>query len=130
MSETNPRRLKALKTKLTNLVNCVLNKAAIDAEFATQLEEVLISDSLRAILREKKKKARKSVFNPVAYLHEHDKDKLRVELEGKTDSELQLILRSEGIRKGKALKNIERQQMIDEIVLNSEHRLKQGSAFL
>ena len=130
MSEIDSKRLRAIEIKLTNIVNAVINKAATDPEFANQLEEVLISDSLRKILGEKNKKAKKPAFNPVAYLHEHDKDKLRVELDGKTDSELRLILRSEGIRKGKELKSLERQQMIDEIALYSDRTLKQGSAFL
>lgn len=130
MSEVNPARLKALELKLTSLMNCILNKAAIDADFMSQLEEVLLSDSLRAVLRESKKKAKKSFFNPVAYLHEHNENELRTELEGKTDTDLRLILRSEGIRKGKELKNIERRQMIDEIIQSSVRRLRQGSSFL
>jgi hypothetical protein len=130
MPEIDSKRPIAIKTKLTNFVNAVINKAATDHEFANQLEEVLIGNSFRKIPGEKKKNAGKPAFNPVEYLHVHDKDKLRVELERKTDSELRLILRSEGIRKGKELKSLERQQMIDEIASNSERILKQGSVFL
>ena len=130
MSELNPAQIKALEIKLTNLVNCILNKALVDAEFANRLEEVLISDSLRVLLKERKKKPIKSVFNPVAFLQEHNEIELRTELEEKTDTDLRSILRSEGIRKGKELKNIERQQMINEIVQSSIRRLKQGSSFL
>jgi hypothetical protein len=130
MSETKIKQIKALEVKLTSLVNCILNKAASDTEFATQLEEVLLSDSLRVVLQENKKKAQKSTFNPIAFLRENSIDILKAELERKTDSELRLIVRAEGIKKGKELKSMERQQMIDEVIQNSERRLKQGSVFL
>ena len=130
MPEIDVVMLKSLETKLTNLVTCILNKASSDPEFARQLEEIVLSDSLQKTIRESKKKTKKHVFNAVTYLHENGEDKLRVELEGKTDTELRQVLRTEGIRKGKELKNIERQKMIEEIIANSSRKLKQGSAFL
>lgn len=130
MSEIDSAILKSLETKLTNLVTCVLNKASNDPEFARQLEEILLSDSLQKTLREGKKKAKKHDFHPVAFLHEHGEEKLRMELEGKTDAELRVVLRSEGIRKGKELKSIERKEMIEEIMVDSSRKLKQGSSFL
>lgn len=130
MSETNPEIQKALETKLTNLLRCVLTEAEKNEEFAQRLEEILISDSLRNILGENKKKLQKDAFNVVGFLHEHGEDKLREELGIKTDSELKEILRSEGIKKGKELRTIDRQQMIEEIVTKSQRRLRQGSSFL
>jgi hypothetical protein len=130
MSETNPEILRALETKLTNLSRCILNEAERNDEFARRLEEVLISDSLRNILGETKKKPQKDIFNSVGFLHENGEGKLREELERKTDSELREILRSEGIKKGKELKVINRQQVIEEIITNSQRRLTQGASFL
>lgn len=130
MSEIDLTILKALETKLTNIVSCVLNKASNDPEFARQLEEILLSDSLQKTLREGKKKTKKHEFHPVTFLHEYGEEKLRTELEGKTDAELRLVLRSEGIRKGKELKSIERKEMIEEIMSDSGRKLKQGSSFL
>ena len=130
MQETNPENLKAIERKLTNLVNCILNKASTDPEFASQLYDILISDSLKAILREKKKRPKELAFNLVAFLHEHGKEELLKTLREKPDSDLRIMLRSEGIRKGKELKALERQQMIDEIFAHSEKKLKQGSVFL
>lgn len=130
MSENNPEMLKALESKLTNLVHCILNEAQRNDEFARQLEEVFISDSLRKILGESKKKPQRDVFNVIGFLHENGEAKLRAELERKTDSELREILRSEGIKKGKELKVTTRQQMVEEIITNSQRRLTQGSSFL
>jgi hypothetical protein len=130
MSETNAKQMKALEVKLTNLVKCVLNKAAADAEFAAQLEDILLSDSLQSMVQENKKKTQKSTFNPVAFLRENNEDILKMELDQKTNNELQVVVRGEGIKKGKALKSMERQQMIDEIVENSKRMLKHGGVFL
>jgi hypothetical protein len=130
MSEAKPEILKALEIKLTNLLRCILDEAERSDDFAQQLEDILISDSLKNILRESKKKPKKNVFNAVGFLHENGVDKLREELEGKTDSELREILRSEGIKKGKELKSIDRQQMIEELISISGQRLSQGSSFL
>lgn len=130
MSETEKQNLKNLEIKLKNLMKCVLDKAAIDSEFAHQLEEALSSNSPHKIVSSGKSKSRKSTFNTVAYLHEYNESKLRDELENKTDAELKQILQAESNKKGKDLKNIERQQLVDEIIANANCVLKQGSSFL
>ena len=130
MSETEKQNLKNLEIKLKNLMKCVLDKAATDSEFAHQLEEALLSDSLHRIVASGKSKSKKSTFNAVAYLHEHDESKLRDELKDKTDDELKQVLQAESNKKSKNLKNIERQQLVDEIIANANCVLKQGSSFL
>ena len=130
MSETNSEILKAIEIKLNSLVRCILTEAEKNTEFAGQLEEILISDSLKNDLGESKRRTPKELFNVVGFLHENGVDKLREELETKTDSELREILRSEGIKKGKELKTVERQQMLEEIVISSQRRLTQGASFL
>ena len=130
MSEIEKQNLKNLEIKLKNLMKCVLDKAATDSEFARQLEESLSSDSLHKIVSSSKSKSKKIIFNAVAYLHKHDESELRKELENKIDTELKQILQAESNKKGKDLKNIERQQLIDEIITNANCVLKQGSSFL
>jgi hypothetical protein len=66
----------------------------------------------------------------VNYLQENGEEKLQEELNKKTDTELRQVLRSEGVKIGKDLKTIEREEMIQEIISNTKRRLKQGSAFL
>ncbi len=132
MSEISHDNLKAIESKLNNLVKVIMNKAESDPEFASKLEEVLLSDSLRKSISNKKTKAKKENFNAVAYLHEHGEPKLQEELSTKTDDELRQIMRSEGIKiqKVKGVKSIDRQEIIEEIVLKTQRRLNQGSVFL
>lgn len=130
MLEADQALLKAIQTKLTNLVACVLNKAAHDAAFARELDEILLSDSLRKVIVRGKAKGGKLLFNPVAFLHEHGAERLRAELELKTDAELREIVRAQGVIKGAALRTAERQAMISELMVSAEHRLKQGASFL
>lgn len=137
MPEVNPLTLQKLETKLKNLVDCVLKKASTDLEFAHQLEEILLSDLLYkeaqiSSAKDNKKsiKSKKQNFNAVEYLHKHDQEKLREELNFKTDNELKQILREGGNSKIRIPKNTERQKLIDDIVTQSIRTLKQGSSFL
>jgi len=126
----NSPNLKKLEVKLKNLVKCILDKAATDSEFSRQLEEILLSDSLSQVIATPKSKPVKSGFKSVDYLDQHDESKLREELNSKTDTELRQILKEESNRKAKDLKNVEHQQLIDDIVANANRVLKQGSSFL
>ena len=130
MSQNNSPNLKKLEFKLKNLMKCVLDKAATDSEFSRQLEEILISDSLRQAISTRKSKTTKSGFNSVVYLDQHGQNKLQEELESKTNTELQQILKEESNRKVKDFKNVERKQLIDDIIANADRALKQGSSFL
>ena len=130
MSETEKQNIKRLEIKLQNLVKCILGKAETDSEFAYQLEEALLSNFLHEAVSSGKRKSKKITFNTIAYLHKHDESKLRNELENKTDTELKQILQAESNKKSKDLKNIVRQQLVDEIIANANCVLKQGSSFL
>ena len=131
MSNVNDGVLRAIETKLQNLVRCILNRAAVDQTFARELEEVLLTDSLAKKLRERKGKApRPEVFQPVPYLHAHGKQKLQVALSEMTDDNLRAIVRAEKMRRGKDVKGIDRQTMIAEILRHTQQRLQQGSVFL
>jgi len=79
---------------------------------------------------ETQSRSKKTDFNAVSYLQDNGEDKLQEELNKKTDTELRQVLRSEGVKTGKDLKTIEREEMIQEIISNTKRRLKQGSAFL
>lgn len=132
MPETEKQNLKDLEIKLKKLVECILSKAASDTEFAQQLEEALSGNSLpRSVpLKASKNKNPKKAFNAVSYLQEHGESLMREELESKTDTELKQTLQAISSKKAKDLKNIERQQLIDEIVVNASRVLNQGSSFL
>jgi hypothetical protein len=130
VSKHNSSNLKKIELKLKNLVRCVLDKAATDSDFSRQLEEILLSDSLSQVIATPKCKPARSDFKSVDYLDQHGESKLREELNCKTDTELRQILKEESNRKVKDLKNVERQQIIDDIVANTNRVLKQGSSFL
>ncbi|MCX5964176.1 MAG: hypothetical protein NT070_13840 [Cyanobacteria bacterium] len=130
MSQHNSPNLKKLEVKLKNLTRCILDKAATDSEFSCQLEEILLGDSLNQVIPTRKSKPARSSFKSVDYLDKHSETKLREELNSKTDTELRQILKEESNRKVKDLKNVERQQLIDDIIANADRVLKQGSSFL
>ncbi len=130
MSEVDPKAIRAMETKLMNLVRCVVDHAATDPDFARKLEEVLLSDSLSKMVREKKVESRRPTFVPVPFLHEHGDERLQNELNGMTDHELRMIVRSERIRRGKEVNALDRTTLISEIISHSQRRLDQGAAFL
>jgi hypothetical protein len=130
MQDANPEIMKALEGKLNALVHCVLRQARSDPAFAAQLEEVLLSDSLRTKLIGKKSASPKSGFNPVEHLQAHGQESLRRELEDKPNSELSDVVRFHRIVKGKAAKVLDRTTMVEEILAYAERSLKQGGAFL
>jgi len=132
MSEVEKEVLKALETKLYNFVRCVIDKAASDEPFRVELEKILLTDSLSKKLREKVSRggSKRPAFQPVAFLHERGIEELRRKLDDMTDHELRLVVRSEGIRKGKDVNALERAVLIEEIMASSTRRLKQGSSFL
>ena len=130
MSEVDPKVIKAMETKLMNLVRSVVDHAATDLDFARKLEEVLLSDSLSKMVREKKVESKRPSFAPVPFLHEHGEERLRSELNGMTDHDLRIIVRSERIRRGKEVNSLDRATLISEIISHSQRRLDQGATFL
>jgi hypothetical protein len=64
------------------------------------------------------------------YLNEHGKIELYEELKKKANTELMQISHSLGIKIGKGSKSIEGEEIIKEIILQAERRLKTGSVFL
>jgi hypothetical protein len=75
------------------------------------------------------KNKKKSSLNPVAYLHEYGEAALREKLDLEANSDLEQILRSEGICKGK-IKISDRAKAIDDISQYAIRQLNKGSAFL
>jgi hypothetical protein len=131
--------LKDLETKLKNLVDCIIAKAANDSEFAIQLENILLNlnepsvpvtpvNQIKQTTQTKKDK--KQNFNPVDYLHNYGEKLLRDELNLLTDNELKQILRASSSGKTRISKTVERQKLIEDIVAVSTRTLKQGSSFL
>lgn len=131
MSETEQQPLKNLEQKLENFLNCLLEKAENDSEFAYQLEQALSSkSSLEPTKSRIRKRLNKKVFNAITFLHQNGEDLMREELNNMTDNELKKILQELGARKTKDLKTLERQKVIDEIIAKANCDLNQGSAFL
>ncbi|QDV36962.1 hypothetical protein [Tautonia plasticadhaerens] len=122
--------LKALEMKLGALVRCVVKKAQDDPQFAEQLQEILLSDKLKAGLKERKPAETKPTFNPVSQLQAHGRDGLIRMLDGMPTSDLSGVVRLQRIIKGKAAKSLDRSALIEAIVAYSERSLSQGSAFL
>jgi hypothetical protein len=130
MSELNSARLKAIQTKLQNLVACVVAKAAEDPAFAHELEEVLLSDSLKRKLASPSGKSKRNLLSAVTVLHTKGENGLRAELEMLTDDELRRVARAEGLFKGRDLKTISRAELLAEIISSAQRRLTQGESFL
>lgn len=85
---------------------------------------------LRKKNQNKQTRNNKFDFNAVTYLKEHGETELHEELKKKTNTELIQISRSLGIKIGKSSETMEREEMIKEILLQAERRLKAGSVFL
>jgi hypothetical protein len=130
MSEPNSIQLKAIHAKLQNLVACIVAKAWKDPAFATELEEVLLSDSLKKKLANPAGKSKKHLINSVGVLHAKGDSGLRTELEMFTDDQLRHVARSEGLFKGRDLKTISRADLLADIISSAQRRLTQGESFL
>lgn len=137
MLNDNTNILDDIEMKLKSLVDCIISKAANDSGFALQLEKILLIelskketlvDSIKEVTKNKKDK--KQNFNSVDYLHNHGEIKLRDELNLRTDNELKQILRASGSGKTRIPKTVERQKLIEDIVMITTRTLKQGSSFL
>ncbi len=123
--------LKAVEGRLVALVRCVLAKADADAEFADQLKELFLSDTLRVALRSKgSKKGRRAVFDPVAFLSKHGPDALRQDLADRPTSELAEIARQQRVVPPKAIKRMDRDELAAKLVAHAERKLSQGGVFL
>lgn len=121
---------KAIETKLSNLLNCILNEVDKNPIFAKEIEDVLLSDSLKRILKEKKNKKIKINFNTLEYLQNNNPEELRTVLNIKSLTELKAILKNDGAKKAKELKDLSREQIIENIIENAQRKLNQGSSFL
>lgn len=123
--------VKAIEDRLVALVKCVIAKARADAEFAEQLNELLLSDTLRAAIRSKgSKKSRQEVFDPVAYLSQHNATALQQCLAGKPLFELVEVATKEKLARPKAIKRMERDVLITELVAYAERRLNRTGVFI
>lgn len=121
---------KAIETKLSNLLNCILNEVDKNPNFAKEIEDVLLSDSLKRILKEKKNKKIKIKFNTLEYLQNNNSEELRTVLNIKSLTELKAILKNDGAKKANELKDLSREQIIENIIENAQRKLNQGSSFL
>lgn len=123
--------LKAVEGRLVALVRCVVAKALADQEFAGQLKELFLSDSLRVALRSKgSKKRRRDVFDPVAFLSNHSPDTLRLDLADRPTSELAEIARLQRVAPPKAIKSMDRDELVGKLVAHAKQKLSQGGVFL
>ena len=130
MSDPDSSRLKAIQTKLQNLVACVVAKATEDPAFARDLEAVLLSDDLKKKIATTSAKSKKHLLSPVTVLHTEGESGLRAALDGLTDDELRQVVRAEGLLKGRDLKTIPRTDLLAELVSSAQRRLTQGESFL
>ena len=122
-------RLRGVKAILMRLVDCILRKAEGDDEFATQLQDIL------GVASPAPKRLRKTAgpagpaFDPVTFLHEHGEENLRAALSGKTEVELQRILRAQGVKRRRNSQSRSMGELAQEIVQVSKRRLSQGTSF-
>jgi hypothetical protein len=127
---SDDHELKAVKIRLDALVRCIIAKAESDTDFAEQLKEILLTDSLRSSIRTKPSgKLRRDVFDPVGFLAQNNEEGLAHELSAKTTSELRDIVRAYRIVAPKAAKTKERDELFDLVVTYALRKLDQGGVF-
>ena len=126
MSDNN-NSIKNVERQLKRLISCIVEKAAQDPEFSSQLAHILNLESPKP--KETEKKERVS-FNSVELLHTDGLEKLNNELQLKTDAELKDILSQEGVKKQKGQKQLNREDAISTIINHAKRRLAQGASFL
>ncbi|MHB8335785.1 MAG: hypothetical protein ACYDEE_00010 [Ignavibacteriaceae bacterium] len=128
---SNEEKIKtAIEIKLSSLLNCVLNEIEKNPSFAKEIENILLSDSLKKTLKEKKNKKDKTFFNTLEFLQNQNVGELRSELNLKTITELKEIMKKDGNKKAKELKDLSREQIIESIIQNAQRKLNQGRSFL
>ena len=128
---SNDPELKAVESRLAALVRCVVAKAEADPEFAGELKELFLSESLRVALRLKGgKKGLRAVFDPVAFLSKHSDDALRQDLADRPTSELAEIARVQRVAPPKSIKGMDRDELTAKLVAHAKHKLSQGGVFL
>jgi len=130
---------KNIETTLEKLFKCICNEAQRNKEFAEKIHSVFINNSNKTVstcesakAENKKDEPEKSTnqFNPIQILSEKGADKLKNELDIKSNTELKDIVRFEGIEKGKKLASLERNAMINKIIDHSHKLLNQGQVFM
>jgi hypothetical protein len=122
-------RLHALRAKLDALVRAVLDQARENPAFADRLHELFMTADLPAGGRKKsggRAASGKETYNPISVLGRLGREGLRRELEGMGATELADVLRVQGVVKGKAVRGLERDAMIEMIVQFAERKLNQG----
>lgn len=123
--------LKAVEQRLAALVRCVLAKAAADEEFAGQLKEILLSESLRTSVRKQAAaKTERPVFDPVRFLDASGEEALRQHLSLMPKSELADVARRYRVAPPKRVKGMEQPELVQELMRYAEQRLTQGNVFL
>jgi hypothetical protein len=127
------QKLQSSIDSLTEEV-AVLKHQAVTADLPIEQtdrkrKQIQPNNLLRKKNQDKQARNNKLDFNAVMYLKEHGEIELHEELEKKANTELIQISRSLGIKIGKSSKTIEREEMIKEILLLAERRLKQVQSF-
>lgn len=129
--QSDDPELKLVENRLVALVRCVLAKADVDTEFAKQLKELFLSDSVRlSLLSKTAKKGRRAIFDPVSFLDAKGIGALRQELSDKPTSELAEVARQHRVISLKSAKGMERDELIAKLVAHAERKLTQGGVFL
>ena len=119
--------LIAVKAKLRRLVDACLKQAESHPDFAVELEDILLSDSLKRDMPRKRPRVDVDVVNELANSGE---DGLKSRLDALADSELRLLAKADGALNGKELKEVDRSQVIDALIAVAMRKLNQGGSFL
>ena len=127
---SDDQELNAVKARLAALLRCIVTKAESDTDFAAELKEILLSDTIRTSIRKRvPRKQAREVFDPVAFLGSADGKRLGQELSSKTTSDLRDIIRVHRVLPPKRAKTTEREELIDLLLAYAQRKLDQGGAF-
>lgn len=134
-SESQMKEVEDKLRELMGIIGAILSKAESDSDFSSKLNDIplniLENNSTKGGVSVRRPRSRQSQFNSVDYLGKNGEDKLREELDSKTNTELCQILKAESShRKPKEIKSLDRDRLISEIISNALRILNKGSAFL
>lgn len=119
--------MKAIEKQLKGILSTILEVATYDDSFRVKLETILVEG--KVVSRSKKTKpVGKPSFDVVAYLDKNGAEELRKELGTMPNSELDTLLKFDGV-KSVVLKKLQRNEKIEQLIAGASRMLSLGSAF-
>jgi len=124
----NDKNHEMLK-KLKEFFNVIESEAKTNPDFLDKLANVFELKKDFDTKQIATAKVKEPIINIVEVLHNDGEESLRKELELLTNDKLLKLANQEGIKKFKNIKNIDRVDLVNALVVTAKNRLSQGKAF-